>query len=133
MIRSRSPKRIVALTARCSSHSSASCSSSCWCSAVSAASCPSESAWSTSARRSESLSMSSLMSSRLLITLSQRRSSASDSRIRLVVTQLLEAALVDAEVVGQLVEDGYPDLLLELGRVGKRLYQGFSVDRDLVR
>src|SRR5579884_916958 len=133
MIRSRSPKRIVAFTARCSSQSSARRSSSFWCSAARAASWPSESSCSTSARRSERRSISSLISSRVLISLPQRRSRRSDSRIALAETKLVEPALVDPEGVGELVEDGDADLRLELGRVGEGGDERAAEDRDLVR
>src|SRR6478752_8232694 len=132
MIKSRSPKRIVALTARCSSQSSASCSSSCWCSAVSAASCPSDSACRTSARRSESLSISSLISSRFLMTSFNVEVRRPIPESGLVVTKLLEPVLVDPEIVRQLVEHGHPDLLLELGRVREGLDERPPVDGDLV-
>src|SRR4051794_36489990 len=50
-----------------------------------------------------------------------------------VVAELFEAVLVDPEIVRQLVENGDPDLLLELGRiVAELLDQRHAVDRDLV-
>src|SRR5262245_10875160 len=55
------------------------------------------------------------------------------ARRRSFVAQLLEALLVDPEVVRQLMEDGDLDLALELLRVGKRLLEGQAIDRDLGR
>ncbi len=46
--------------------------------------------------------------------------------------RLVEPLLVDPEVVGELVENGHPDLLLELGRVGKRLDERQPEDPDPV-
>jgi hypothetical protein len=43
--------------------------------------------------------------------------------------EVVEAVLVEPEVVGDLVEHGDPDLLLELGRVGKRLDERQPEDR----
>src|SRR5215210_575228 len=51
----------------------------------------------------------------------------------LVIAELLDPVLVEAEVVGELVEDGDPDLPLELVRVRKRLDERAAEDRDLVR
>src|SRR3954449_6069142 len=47
--------------------------------------------------------------------------------------ELVEAVLVEAEVVRELVEDGDPDLLLELGGIGKRLDEREAEDADPVR
>ena len=49
----------------------------------------------------------------------KRRYSPPDSRFTLVVTKFFQAVLVDPEIVGQFVEDGDPDLPLELGRIGE--------------
>src|SRR5205823_7482769 len=50
------------------------------------------------------------------------------------VAELVEPLLVDPEVVGQLVEDGDPDLPLELVRlVPERLLERAAVDGDLGR
>ena len=50
------------------------------------------------------------------------------------VPELVEPVLVDPEVVGQLVEDGDPDLMLELRRVVPELVlEREPVDRDLRR
>ena len=52
---------------------------------------------------------------------------------RSVDPQLLEAVVVDAEVVGQLVDHGDPDLVLEVERVGEVLLEREPEDRDRVR
>jgi len=49
----------------------------------------------------------------------KRLTSPPDSRFTLLITQLLQPILIDPEIVGQLVEDGDPDLPLQLGRVGE--------------
>src|SRR5438093_13077011 len=50
------------------------------------------------------------------------------------VAELVEPLLVDPEVVGQLVEDGDPDLPLELVRlVSERLLERPAIDGDLCR
>src|SRR3989442_4866625 len=60
---------------------------------------------------------------------SRRRSTPSSP-----VAQLVEPVLVDPEVVGELVEDGGPDLVLQLpGVVPELLLEGPPVDRDLGR
>src|SRR5579864_7073175 len=46
--------------------------------------------------------------------------------------EVVEPVLVEPEVVRDLVEDRDPDLLLELGRVGKRLDEGQAEDPDPV-
>src|SRR5712691_13421197 len=46
--------------------------------------------------------------------------------------ELVEALLVQPEVVGELVEDGDPDLRLELGGVGKRVDERQPEDADPV-
>src|SRR4051794_36277152 len=48
------------------------------------------------------------------------------------VAELVEAELVDSEVVRELVEHGDPDLPLELGGVRERLDERPPEDRDLV-
>src|SRR5437764_108947 len=128
MITSRSPKRSRARAWRCSSQSCAICSSSSKCSALSFASNPWDNARMTSPRRAESRSISSLISfsARMALTTSACRG------IFLRIPQLVEPVLVDPEVVGELVEDGDPDLLLELGRVREGLGERLSEDRDLV-
>lgn len=45
---------------------------------------------------------------------------------------LVETVIVDAEVVGQLMEDGLADLLPDLGVVGANRFDGALVDRDLI-
>src|SRR5688572_20347349 len=50
-----------------------------------------------------------------------------------LVPELGETALVDPEVVPELVEDRDPDLLLELGRVAELVLERQAVDRDPVR
>ena len=47
-------------------------------------------------------------------------------------SEVVQPVLVDPEVVGELVEHGDPDLLLELGRVGKRLDERQPEDPDPV-
>src|SRR5439155_13774652 len=49
------------------------------------------------------------------------------------VAELVEPVLVDPEVVRELVEDGDPDLSLELLRIGERLLERKPVDRHLRR
>src|SRR6478672_9712538 len=129
MITSRSPKRSKARAWRCSSHSPAICSSSSKCSLLSVASNSSDSARMTSPRRAERRSISSLISFSVLMSIE----TPGGGGIFLRIPQLVEAVFVDPEVVGELVEDGDPDLLLQLGRVGERLDQGPPEDRDLVR
>src|SRR5690348_9704811 len=129
MITSRSPKRSIARALRCSSHSSAIRSSSSRCSALSVASNPSESARITSTRRADRWSISSLISVSVLIPLKTPAGWA----VFLRISELVQPVLVDPEVVGELVEDRDPDLLLELPRVGERLDEGPPEDRDLVR
>jgi len=46
--------------------------------------------------------------------------------------ELIQPVLVEPEVVGQLVEDGDPDLRLQLSRVGKRLHERQPEDADPV-
>src|SRR5882757_3258648 len=128
MITSRSPNRSKARAWRCSSHSSAICSSSSKCSLLSVASKPSDSARITSPRRAERRSISSLISFSVLMSFKTPRGRG----IFLRIPQVFEPVLVDAEVVGELVQDGDPDLLLQLGRVGKGLHKRLSEDRDLV-
>src|SRR5262245_25849035 len=129
MIASRSPKRSKARAWRCWSQSRAICSSSSWCSAVSSASYPSDSARMTSPRRAERRSISFLIS----LSVPMTRTTPGPSGIFLRIPELVEPVLVDAEVVGELVEDRDPDLLLELRRVGERLHERLAEDRDLVR
>src|SRR4051794_6080627 len=47
--------------------------------------------------------------------------------------ELVEPVLVEAEVVRELVEDGNPYLLLELGGIGKRLDERQAEDANPVR
>src|SRR5436305_7335393 len=61
-----------------------------------------------------------------------RRSTRAGRGIFLRIPELVEAVLVDPEVVGELVQDGDPDLLLELLRVGERRHERPPEDRDLV-
>src|SRR5258707_6084870 len=122
MITSRSPNRSKARAWRCSSHSSAICSSSSKCSLLSVASKPSDSARMTSTRRAEIRSISSLISFSVLMSLKTPRGGG----IFLRIPEVFEPVLVDAEIVGQLVEDGDPDLLFELDRVGKGLHKWLS-------
>src|SRR6476660_5118355 len=57
-----------------------------------------------------------------------------NSAPRSTVTQRLEPVFVDPKVVGELVEDGDPDLVLHLpGVVPELLLEGPAVDRDLGR
>src|SRR4029077_13286504 len=49
------------------------------------------------------------------------------------VSELLEAVLVDAEIVGQFVQNGDPDLLPQLILVGEAPHERPPEDRDLVR
>src|SRR3954468_13289084 len=126
MITSRSPKRTIARAWRCSSQSCAMCSSSCWCSAFSAASKPFESSRITRSLRSDSSSISCLISVSVRIPGKTQESCP----VFLRISQLVEPVLLDPEVVGELMEDGDPDLLLELLRVGKRLHERLPVDRD---
>src|SRR5882672_5103585 len=83
----------------------------------------------TSPRRAERRSISSL------ISFSVRMSIKTSGRegIFLRIPELVEAVLVDPEVVGQLVEDRDPDLLFELLGVREGLRQRLAEDRDLVR
>src|SRR5438477_10272335 len=83
----------------------------------------------TSPRRAERRSISSLISFSVRMLIKTRRR----ARIFLRIPELVEPVLVDPEVVGELVEDGDPDLLLELGRVREGLRERLSEDRDLVR
>src|SRR5665213_2715285 len=129
MITSRSPNRSKARAWRCSSHSSAICSSSSKCSLLSVASKPSDSARITSPRRAERRSISSLISFSVLMSIQTPRA----GRIFLGIPELVEPVLVDPEVVGELVEDRDPDLLLEVAGVRKCLHERLSEDRDLVR
>jgi len=50
-----------------------------------------------------------------------------------VHSQLVQSIFLDAHVVGQLVDDRDPDLVLEFGRVGEVLDQGAAEERDLGR
>src|SRR4051794_8457682 len=129
MITSRSPNRSKARAWRCSSHSSAICSSSSKCSLLSVASNPSDSARMTSPRRAERRSISSLISFSVLMSYSTPRRGG----IFLRIPELVEPVLVDPEVVGELVEDGDSDLLLEVARLGECLHERLPEDRDLVR
>ena len=64
----------------------------------------------TRSRRSETSSISSLMSVNVRIPLK-----TTDARaVFLRISELVQPVLVDPEVVGELVEDGDPDLLLQL-------------------
>src|SRR4051794_19093630 len=128
MITSRSPKRSMARALRCSSQRSAIRSSSSSCSLLRVGSNPWDSARMTSARRSERRSISSLISFSVRMPSTTRRPTG----IFLRIPELVEAVLVDPEVVRELVENGDPDLLLELFRVGKRLGERLPEDRDLV-
>src|SRR4051794_11668362 len=125
MITSRSPNLNMARALRCSSQSSAIRSSSSRCSALSVASNPSDSARITSTRRADSRSISSLISLNVPMPVQTRDGTC----IFLRVSELVEAVLVDPEVVGELVEDGDPDLPLELLRIGKCLHKRLSEDR----
>src|SRR4051794_36043748 len=51
----------------------------------------------------------------------------------LAVSELVEPVLVDPEIVRELVEDGDPDLSVQLGPVGKGFLQRPPVNRDLRR
>src|SRR4051794_34205960 len=51
----------------------------------------------------------------------------------LAVAELVEPVLVDPEIVRELVEDGDPDLPVQLGPVREGLLQRPPVDRDLRR
>src|SRR5690348_6186461 len=129
MITSRSPKRSIARALRCSSQSCATSSSSRLCSAAKEASYPSASFRITRSRRSETSSISSLMSVNVRMTIQ----TPDASLVFLRISQLVQPLLVDPEVVGELVEDGYPDLLFQLLRLGKRPDERPPEDRDLVR
>src|SRR2546421_12981852 len=83
----------------------------------------------TSPRRAERRSISSLISFSVRMSIKTSRG----ARIFLRIPELVEAFLVDSEVVRELVQDGAPDLLLELGRVRERLRERLAEDRDLVR
>src|SRR5213079_1675342 len=48
------------------------------------------------------------------------------------IAEFVETVLVEPEVVGELVQDGDPDLLLELPLVGERLDEGLAEDADPV-
>src|SRR5882724_6488907 len=64
----------------------------------------------------------------------QQPRSPRHSRRSSPIAQPVEPVLVDSEVVGQLVQDGDPDLVLELlGVVPELLFEGPPVDRDLRR
>src|SRR5437773_2265315 len=83
----------------------------------------------TSPRRAERRSISSLISLSVRMT----RKTIRREGIFLRIPELVQAVLVDSEVVGELVQDCDPDLLLELLRVGERLDERPAEDRDLVR
>src|SRR3954451_8689218 len=129
MITSRSPNRSIARALRCSSQSCATSSSSCLCSAAKEASYPSASFRITRRRRSETSSISSLMSVNVRMT----TKTTAPLLVFLGISELVEPLLVDPEVVGELVENGDSDLLFQLHRVGKRPDQRSSEDGDLVR
>src|SRR3954468_12328055 len=80
-------------------------------------------------RRSESSSICCLISFSVRIPGKTR----DDPKVFLGVAELVEAVLVDPEIVGELVEDGHADLLLELRGVRERLDERPSKDGDLVR
>src|SRR5207244_13225575 len=48
------------------------------------------------------------------------------------IPDVVEAVLVEPEVMGELVENGDPDLLLEVGGVGERLHERHAEDADPV-
>src|SRR5437763_3253903 len=83
----------------------------------------------TSPRRAVRRSISSLISLSVRMT----RTTTGRGGIFLRIPELVEPVLVDAEVVGELVQHGDPDLVLELLRVRKRLHERLAEDRDLVR
>src|SRR4051794_988321 len=128
MITSRSPNRSMARAWRRSSQSCATCSSSRWCSAARAVSYPSDSWRITRSRRSETSSISCLIS--ISVRISVRTTAPASVFLR--IPELVEPVLVDAEVVGELVQDRDPDLLGQFLRVGKGGDERPAVDRDLV-
>src|SRR3954470_5746906 len=83
----------------------------------------------TSPRRAERRSISSLIWISVRMSISTRGARG----IFLRIPELVEPVLVDPEVVRELVQDGDPDLLLELRGVGERLRERPAEDRDLVR
>src|SRR6185503_15200598 len=129
MITSRSPKRSIARALRCSSQSCATSSSSFWCSAAKEASYPSASFRITRSRRSETSSISPLISVNVRMT----GKTTGAPVVFLRISELVQPVLVDPEVVGELVEDGDSDLLFQLVRVRKRPDERPPEDRDLVR
>src|ERR1700756_4493810 len=56
--------------------------------------------------------------------------SAGNGELASAVPELVQPVFVDPEIVGELVEDGHADLVLELGRFGKRLHQRPAEDAD---
>src|SRR5438270_10856270 len=128
-ILSRSPKRRRARRARRSSQSPSSSPSTTLISATRAGSCCWERRCRSSARRSLTRSISSWMSFTVVMLFRTRPARG----LFLAVAQLVDALLVEAEVVRELVQDGDPDLALQLLRVGERLLEWQPVDRDLGR
>src|SRR5690349_19126846 len=129
MITSRSPKRSIARALRCSSQSCATSSSSRLCSAAKEASYPSASFRITRSRRSETSSISSLMSVNVRMAMK-----TPDTRVVFLrISELVQPVLVHPEVVGELVEHGDSDLLCQLLRVGKRALERPPEDGDAVR
>src|SRR5437762_1172422 len=114
-MRSRSPQRIVARTARCSSHSRSSRASSAFSWAETSGSCVSESSCHSSVRRSLPRSISEWISCSVLMVLKTSPEVAPFPPSG--IAELVQAVLVDAEVVGQLVQHGDTDLVLEQARI----------------
>src|SRR6185503_8788591 len=78
---------------------------------------------------SETSSISSLMSVNVRMTIK----TSGTSLVFLRISELVQPVLVDAEVVGELVEPGDADILFQILRVGKRPDERAPEDRDLVR
>src|SRR5204862_6171270 len=91
---------------------------------------PSASARISPTRRSDTSSISCLISCSVRIS---DPTSPNRFLFRLPVAELFNPVLVGAEVVGELVEHGDPDLGLEQLRVFELAHERAPEDRDLVR
>ena len=63
----------------------------------------------------------------------RRRAAIVRAHLPSVHAEVVQPVVVDAQVVGQLVDDRDPDLVLQFGRIGEILQQGGLEERDLVR
>ena len=114
-IESRSPKRTRARRARCSSQSASSSASSRRISSLISGSYSAERRCQSSDRSSLRRSISAWISRECSHALENARTAARIPAGSSGIPEVVEAVLVEPEVVGELVEDGDPDLLLELG------------------